>query len=353
MKSKPDAARAKPKSARASGRPTLSDVADLAGVGSITVSRALRDPSLVSSELRERIDAAVKTLGYVLNPNARALASRRSDVIGVLIPSMTNNVFADVLRGIHDGLAGSSMQVQFGNTHYSAAEEERLLGMFLSQHPSALIVSGIDQTPAAQRLLESADCPVVQIMEVGPDPIDMMIGFSHLEGGGTVTRHMIETGRRRIAFMGARMDPRSQRRLEGYSAAMRDAGLFDERLITTTPQPSSITMGAELFGRALAAAPDLDGVVCNNDDLALGVLFACQRAGIDVPGRVGIAGFNDHEMMAAAYPAITSLRTPRYEIGRRAVAMALAVVAGEKPVERVLDLGFELKPRESTAPFKD
>lgn len=352
MNSDADAIKLKPKSRRASGRPTLSDVADLAGVGPITVSRALRDPSRVSQELRERIDAAVKQLGYVLNPNARALASQRSDVIGVLIPSITNNVFADVLRGTHDGLSNSSMQVQFGNTHYSAAEEERLLGVFLSQHPAALIVSGIDQTPAARRLLESANCPVVQIMEVGPDPVDMMIGFSHFEGGKSVARHMIETGRRRIAFLGARMDPRSQRRLAGYSEAMREAGLFEERFVTTTPQPSSITMGAELFARALAAAPELDGVVCNNDDLALGVLFACQRAGIAVPGQIGIAGFNDHEMMAAAYPSITSLRTPRYEIGRRAIAMALAAIAGDDPAERIVDLGFELKIRESSASFK-
>jgi LacI family gluconate utilization system Gnt-I transcriptional repressor len=351
MTSQSDGTKLKPKSRRASGRPTLSDVADLAGVGSITVSRALRDPSRVSPELRERIDAAVDKLGYVLNPNARALASVRSDVIGVLIPSMTNNVFADVLRGIHDGLGGSHLQIQFGNTHYSAAEEERLLKVFLSQHPSALIVAGIDQTPAARRLLESAGCPVVQIMEVGPDPVDLMIGFSHLDGGRAVTRHLIETGRKRIAFLGARMDPRSYRRLSGFTEAMTEAGLFDERLLTTTTRPSSISMGSELFAETLARVTDLDGVVCNNDDLALGVLFACHRKGIDVPGRVGIAGFNDHEMMAAAYPSITSLRTPRYEIGRRAVAMALAEISGETADERIVDLGFELKIRESTAFF--
>ncbi|MGV3548930.1 HTH-type transcriptional regulator GntR [Rhizobium sp.] len=344
-----DGKKLKPKSRRASGRPTLSDVAELAGVGSITVSRALRDPSRVSPELRERIDAAVDKLGYVLNPNARALASVRSDVIGVLIPSMTNNVFADVVRGIHDGLGGSHLQIQFGNTHYSADEEERLLKVFLGQHPSALIVSGIDQTPAARRLLENAGCPVVQIMEIGPDPVDMMIGFSHFEGGKVVTRHLVETGRKRIAFLGARMDPRSMRRLAGYSEAMAEAGLFDERLITTTTRPSSVTMGADLLTEALVRAPDLDGVVCNNDDLALGVLFACHRGGIDVPGRMGIAGFNDHEMMAAAFPSITSLRTPRYEIGRRAVTLALAELSGDAARERVFDLGFELKVRESTA----
>lgn len=343
--------RPRAKSRRASGRPTLSDVADLAGVGPITVSRALREPSRVSAELRERIDAAVKKLGYILNPNARALASVRSDVIGVLIPSMTNNVFADVVRGIHDGLGGSHMQIQFGNTHYSAEEEERLLTVFLSQHPSALIVSGIDQSPAARRLLDTAGCPVVQIMDIGDDPVDMMIGFSHVDGGKAVARHLIETGRKRIAFLGARMDPRSKRRLAGYSEAMFEAGLFDERLVTTTTKPSSVTMGSELFAEALKRSPDLDGVVCNNDDLALGVLFACHRDGIDVPGRVGVAGFNDHEMMAAAYPSITSLRTPRYEIGRRAVDMALAGISGEASAERVFDLGFELVIRESTALF--
>jgi LacI family transcriptional regulator, gluconate utilization system Gnt-I transcriptional repressor len=351
MASESDSTRPKAKSRRASGRPTLSDVADLAGVGPITVSRALREPSRVSPELRERIDAAVKKLGYVLNPNARALASVRSDVIGVLIPSMTNNVFADVVRGIHDGLGGSTLQIQFGNTHYSAEEEERLLTVFLSQHPSALIVSGIDQSPGARRLLDNAGCPVVQIMEVGDDPVDMMIGFSHFDGGKAVARHLIETGRRRIAFLGARMDPRSNRRLAGYSEAMTEAGLFDERLVNTTRKPSSVTMGSELFAGALQRIPNLDGVVCNNDDLALGVLFACHREAIDVPRQVGIAGFNDHEMMAAAYPSITSLRTPRYEIGRRAVTMALAEIAGEASDERVFDLGFELKIRESTAFF--
>jgi LacI family gluconate utilization system Gnt-I transcriptional repressor len=174
---------AKQRSRRGSGRPTLSDVAGRAGVGTITVSRALREPERVSPELRLRIDRAVRDLGYVLNPNARALASVRADVIGVLIPSMTNNVFSEVLRGIHDGLGESSLQIQFGNTHYSEREEERLVRVFLSQHPSALIISGIDQTPATRRLLEGADCPVVQIMEIGPDPIDMMIGFSHFDGG--------------------------------------------------------------------------------------------------------------------------------------------------------------------------
>ena len=338
----------KPRARRGGGRPTIADVARLAGVGAITVSRALRAPERVSENLRRQIQQAVDELGYVPDPNARALASARAEVFGVLVPSLTNNVFAEVVRGIYDSLSDSSFRVQLGNTHYSGLEEERLLQVFLSQRPSALIVSGIDQTAAARKLLETAGCPVVQVMETGPDPIDMMVGFSHFDGGRTVTNHMIEVGYRRIGFLGARMDPRSQRRLAGYRAAMETAGLFDPRLVTTTPAPSSVTLGRDLFRDALAKMPSLDGVFCNNDDIALGVLFECHRASIAVPQTIGISGFNDLDMMQVAFPSVTSIRTHRYEIGRQAVLMARAAIAGSRPENRVVDLGFELKRREST-----
>ncbi|OQM74342.1 LacI family DNA-binding transcriptional regulator [Manganibacter manganicus] len=339
----------KPRSRRGGGRPTIADVARKAGVSAITVSRALREPERVSKELRRQIQHAVGELGYMPDPNARALASARADVFGVLVPSLTNNVFAEVVRGIYDSLSDGPFRIQLGDTHYSGLEEERLLHLFLSQRPAALIVSGIDQTAAARRLLVTAGCPVVQIMETGPDPIDMLVGFSHFDGGRVATQHMINTGYRRVGFLGARMDPRSQRRLAGYRAAAEGAGLFDPRLVTTTPVPSSVSLGRELFREALAKVPTLDAVFCNNDDIALGVLFECHRASIDVPGKIGITGFNDLDMMHVAYPSVTSIRTPRYEIGRNAVAMALEEIDGNRPETRVIDLGFELIPRESTA----
>lgn len=339
----------KPRSRRGGGRPTIADVARKAGVGAITVSRALREPERVSEDLRRQIQSAVAELGYLPDPNARALASARAEVFGVLVPSLTNNVFAEVVRGIYDSLSDGPFRIQLGNTHYSGLEEERLLQVFLSQRPAALIVSGIDQTPAARKLLETAGCPVVQIMETGADPVDMMVGFSHFDGGRAATEHMIEAGYRRIGFIGARMDPRSQRRLAGYRAAVEAAGLADPRLVTTTPVPSSVTLGRELFRDALAKVPTLDAVFCNNDDIALGVLFECHRASIDVPKTIGIAGFNDLDMMHVAFPSVTSVRTPRYEIGRRAVAMALAEISGERPGSRIVDLGFELMRRESTS----
>lgn len=346
------APQAKRSARRGGGRPTIADVAKLAGVGAITVSRALRDPTRVSTELRGLIDAAVVQLGYVPDANARALASARADVIGVLVPSLTNNVFADVVRGIYEGLGGSRFQIQLGNTHYSDLEEERLLSVFLSQRPTALIVSGIDQSDRARRLLEKADCPVVQIMELAEDAIDMLIGFSHVDGGRAATQHLIDMGYRKIGFVGALMDPRSQRRLAGYRAAMEAAGLFDPSLVSTDPSPTSVSLGGRLLREALARRPDLDAVFCNNDDLALGVLFECHRAALEVPSAMGLCGFNDLEMMQVAYPSVTSVRTPRYEIGRRAVQMALAKAAGEPVERRIVDVGFELRPRDSSARLK-
>jgi LacI family gluconate utilization system Gnt-I transcriptional repressor len=333
---------------KGAGRPTIADVADQAGVSSITVSRALRDPKKVSERLRARIDAAVRALHYIPDTHASALASSRSNVVGVLVPSLTNNVFSDTLRAIYDALADGPLQVQLGNSRYCAAEQERLVGIFLSQRPTAMIVSGIDQTPVARKMLEQANCPVVQIMETGPDPIDMMVGFSHFGGGKAAARHLIDQGYRHIGFLGARMDPRTTRRLAGFKSALEEAGLFDPDLVRTTTTSSSVTLGGVLLRELAGHRPDLDAVFCNNDDLALGALFGAQKAGISVPDQLGIAGFNDLEMMEAAYPTLTSIRTDRYGIGRHAVNMINAALEGHSPVKKIVDLGFELQARQST-----
>ena len=333
---------------KGAGRPTIADVAERAKVSTITVSRALRDPSKVSDHLRRKINNAVQKLNYVPHSHASALASTRSNIVGVIVPSLTNNVFADSLRAIYDDLEQGPFQVQLGNSRYVAADEERLVRTFLGQGPSAMIVAGIDQTDETRALLQNAGCPVVQIMDIGGDPIDMMVGFSHFEGGRAAGRHLVQKGYKRIGFMGARMDPRSHRRLEGFKDAMQAGGRYDPDLIMTTTISSSVSLGAELIGQFRARRPDLDAVFCNNDDMALGALFGCQKAGISVPEELGIIGFNDLEMMAASHPSLTSIRTDRYAIGKRAVEMILATLEGEPPEEKVVDLGFELQQRDST-----
>ncbi len=315
----------------------------------MTVSRALRQPDKVSASLRERIDLAIRDLGYIPNQSARALAAARADIVGVLIPSLANNVFSEVVRGLYAGLGESSLQIQIGNTHYSKREEERLVRLFLRQRPSALVVSGIDQNAATRELLASAGCPVVQIMEIGGEPIDLAVGFSQTGCGRVATEHLLGQGYRRVAFISARVDPRARRRLEGYRAAMREAGMYDANQVITSTNPTSVTEGCALFQTALARIPDLEAIFCGNDDIALGVLFECNRRGIAVPDRLGIVGFNDIEMMAVAHPTVTSVRTPRFEVGRCAMALLRDALAGNPISERVVDLGFDLRVRESSS----
>jgi|TARA_A100001391_G_scaffold111858_1_gene75123 LacI family gluconate utilization system Gnt-I transcriptional repressor len=327
---------------------TLKDVAAAADVSVITASRALRTPDIVSGKVRERVQEAVDALGYAPNQAARALASATTSTIGVLIPSVTNLVFSDVMRGIYDAVEGTPYQVQLGNTRYTNRKEEELLRVFAAQRPAGLIVSGIDQSQTARALLESFGCPVVQIMDIGPDPIDMMIGFDHREGGRAAVRHLIANGYRRIGFIGARMDPRAQRRLDGYSEVLHAEGLYDERLILTSPQASSVVRGSEMFADFLGLVPDADAVFCNNDDMALGALFECQRRHIRVPTQFGIMGYNDLDYTAVSNPTVSSIRTLRYDMGYRAIEMIIAASKGERPDPAVVDVGYELKARQST-----
>lgn len=330
---------------------TLSDVAQRVGVSAITVSRALRTPEKVAPRLRDDIARVIDELGYVPNQAARALASSRTNVIGVIIPSLTNNVFADVVIGMHAGVEDTPFDIQLGNTRYSSLREESLLRVFLGQKPAGLIVTGVDQSPGGRAMLESAPCPVVQIMEVDTKAIDLMIGFSHFKAAAAATGHLIEEGYRRLGFIGARMDPRTQRRFQGFCDTASRAGLFDESRVITTTIPSSVTLGAQLFADLIARAPDVDAVFCNNDDLALGVLFEAQRRRLDVPGELGICGFNDLEMMEAAEPPITSVRTFRHDMGRRAVEMLVGAIENGSPPrsDRIVDLGYQVMRRRSTA----
>ncbi|HPE61875.1 MAG TPA: LacI family DNA-binding transcriptional regulator [Thiolinea sp.] len=327
---------------------TLADVALYADVSVATVSRALREPEKVSAKVRARIQQAVEILGYIPNTAARALATSRTDVIGVLVPSVTNIIFAEVLRGIYDTVGQTPYTVQLGNTDYSPLTEERLLRLFLGQRPAGLVISGLDQSPSGLALLRTSQCPVVQIMDVGEEVVDMAVGFSHLDAAADMTRHLVDRGYRRIAFLGARMDPRSQRRLRGYQQVLEKAGLFDERLIVTTPRHSTVSLGGVLLAELFSREPLADAVFCNNDALALGALFESQRRRIRVPEQLGIAGFSGEEMMADTFPSLSTLHTYRYDIGQRAVEMLrVAIESGVRP-DAVVDMGYRLIEREST-----
>ena len=332
-------------------RVTLLDVATAAGVSSITVSRALRNPEKVSPALRETIMKFVESMGYVPDFAARALASQNSGIIGVLSPALTNYSFIGIMRGIEDRVRSTDMRIQYANTHFDPADEIKQLRLFFAQNPSGIIIAGVEEHPDVLDLLHRAPCPVVQIMDINGEPVDMSIGINHRLAAEMATAHLIERGFRRIALMGGRWDIRSRRRFDGYRAVMEKAGLYDPELVFSLDAHTSVGLGGHLLERLLRQAPDADAAFCHNDDIALGVLFECQRRGIRLPADFGICGFNDLEYANVSTPSLTTVRVPRYEIGYRAVDMIVRASGNGTQPEAQIDLGFHLVERETTARY--
>jgi LacI family transcriptional regulator, gluconate utilization system Gnt-I transcriptional repressor len=337
-----------PRRSRATGRVTLADVARAAGVSPITVSRALRGERSVGSELVEKVRDAAERLGYVPDPAARALASSRSSQVAVLIPLLSNNLFVDLLEAVQRTLMPAGFQTLIGVTHYDAAEEEQLLRSHMAQRPAGLLVTGFDRNEASRQLIAASGLPCVHLMETTTAPGVHCVGFSQADAGRAITQHLVDRGHRRIAFAAAQLDPRVMQRAEGYRRALRDAGLYDPTLELLDPDRSSIGLGAAMFEALLRRQPDLDAVFFCNDDLAQGGLLAALRLGVKVPQRVAVAGFNDLTGSDQMLPPLTTIRTPRAEIGTQAAKMLLSLMRGEAVSPTSVDVGYELVVRGST-----
>ncbi|WP_085580597.1 MULTISPECIES: LacI family DNA-binding transcriptional regulator [unclassified Pseudomonas] len=336
------------KNTRTTGRPTLNEVARLAGVSPITASRALRGVSTVATELVEKVQKAALDLNYVVNPAARALASAQSHSVVVLVPSLSNLLFIDTLEAIHRVLTPKGFEVLIGNFHYSRDEEEKLLRNYMAYQPRGLLLTGFDRTESSRRMIEASNIPCVYMMELDSAAGVNCVGFSQLSAGETAAEHLLSRGRKRLAYIGAQLDQRTLLRGEGFRRAVQKAGLYDPDLEVLTPRASSVGLGGELFLQLLATHPDVDAIFFGNDDLAQGALLEALRHGIKVPEQVAILGFNDLPASEHMVPRLSSISTPREAIGRRAAEQMLTLMAGNSVARPVEDMGFELKVREST-----
>ena len=303
-------------------RITLANVAAEAGVSKMTASRALRGAGEVSSSNNEKVRQAARKIGYVGNNLASSLSGQRSDLIGVVVPSMANIVFAEVLAGISEAIEGSSMQPVFGVTDYDLDKEYDVIRNMLSWNPAGLIVTGLDHSDDAKRLLENTDIPVVQIMDLDGTPVDFCVGFSHHAAGMAMAEALLEMGCKRIAYIGCGVDTdvRAGKRMAGFSEALSQAGL---NLVATRigDSTSTVTAGRELTSQMLEEYPDLDCIYYSNDDLAAGGAFHCIAAGIVVPDALTLAGFNGLDFIESLPIKIITSRTPRREIGRTAAKL--------------------------------
>lgn len=336
------------RSSRASGRVTLSDVAAAIGVSAMTVSRALRGERRVQPELVEKIKAAAQRMGYVPDPAARALASQRSNQVLVLVPLLSNTLFVDLLEAIHRELFAAGFHPLIGVTHYDSAEEEQLLRTYLPLRPAGLLLTGFDHSPAVQQLLCDSQIPCVHMMELGDQGQAVSVGFSQEAAGAEITCHLLDRGYRRIAFCAGQLDARVRQRALGWKRVLQEHDLYDPQLEYLWPQPTSIALGAELFRAVRSQDPQVDAFFFCNDDIAQGALLEALRQGIAVPQQAAIVGFNDLSASAQMVPPLTTVRTPRQEIGTESARLLLRMIRHEPIETRRVDLGYELVVRQSS-----
>ncbi len=294
----------------------------------MTVSRVLRNRGDVSEATRERVLEAARRLGYVPNKIAGALASQRVNLVGVIIPSLSNMVFPEVLTGISDVLEDTGLQPVVGVTNYLPEREEAVLYEMLSWRPSGVILAGLEHTEASRAMLEQAGVPVVEIMDVDGPAVDSAVGISHRRAGRQMAEVIVAAGYRRIAFLGTQMpnDFRAKKRLEGFEEALAKAGLAlaDREFYSGG---SALLKGREMTEAVLKRTPDVDFLYYSNDMIGAGGLLYCLDQGIDVPGRVGLAGFNGVELLDGLPRRLATMDACRLEIGQ----IAAEIIAGKRP----------------------
>ncbi len=325
---------------------TLRDVSEASGVSEMTVSRVLRSRGDVSEATRNRVLEAARKLGYVPNKIAGALASQRVNLVGVIIPSLSNMVFPEVLSGISEILEDTDLQPVVGVTNYSPEREESVLYEMLSWRPSGVILAGLEHTDAAKAMLAQAGVPVVEVMDIDGPVIDSAVGISHKRAGRQMAEAILTAGYRNIAFLGTMMpyDHRAKKRLEGFEEALARAGvtLVDREFYSGG---SALLKGREMTETVLNRTPSVDFLYYSNDMIGAGGLLYCLAQGLDVPGKIGLAGFNGVELLDGLPRRLATMDACRRDIGRRAAQIIAAQGSSGEVVELfpVLQLGDTIR----------
>ncbi len=326
-------------------RVSLQDIASQTGVTKMTVSRFLKNPQLVAENTRHKIAEAIETLGYIPNRAPEMLLSAKSHTIGVLIPSLTNLVFSEVLRGIESITTPAGYQTMLAHYAYSPEKEEHAIASLLAYNIDGLLLSDSIHTEKTLNMIERTGIPVIEMMET--DTAQMpSVGFNNQKAAFAMTDEMIRRGYHHIVYLGARMDKRTHLKMQGYRQAMQTHHLTPHEVITE--EPSSFSLGAKLLNQTLQQYPAVQGIFCTNDDLAIGAVFECQRQKIAIPQTLAIAGFHGHDVGQAMFPKLASVITPRKQIGKVAAQALIDRLQGKLvTLPSIIDLGFEISPGDS------
>jgi LacI family transcriptional regulator, gluconate utilization system Gnt-I transcriptional repressor len=330
-------------------RLTMEDVARHAGVSAMTVSRALRSPATVNKETRERVAMSIADTGYIHNLVASALASKRSGLVAIILPTIASSMFADSIKGVSEVVRRRGGQIVIAETLYSSAEEERVVAALLGRRPDGLIIIGVSHTRRMRQLVERSGVPVVETWDSTTRPLDNLVSLSNYDAARAMTKALLDNGFRRIAFVGSMgRDHRAEMRAKGYVAALNARGIATPQIIRVD-DIASMDTGTQVVEEILANPRRPEAVFFLNDVLAAGALLAFQSRGISVPGDIGVAGFGGFDLGRHLNPSLSTVHIPRYEIGCIAADILMDRIEGkvEAPINRRVE--FEVLLRGSTA----
>ena len=323
---------------------TLRDVSEASGVSEMTVSRVLRNKGDVSAATREKVQEAARKLGYVPNKIAGALATQRVNLVAVIIPSLGNMVFPEVLSGISEELEGTELQPVVGVTDYQPEKEEKVLFEMLSWRPSGVIIAGLEHSDASRSMLKQAKIPIVEIMDTDGEAVDTSVGISHRRAGRIMAEEILKAGYKRIGFMGTKMplDHRARKRFEGFTQTLAKGGIeiADQEFYSGG---SALAKGREMTAAMLERTPDLDFLYYSNDMIGAGGLLYLYEKNAEIPLKIGLAGFNGVELLDGLPLQLATMDACRREIGQTAARIIAARNAeGSSDEGQVVELSPKL-----------
>ncbi|MFS2222684.1 LacI family DNA-binding transcriptional regulator [Pantoea sp. B65] len=325
--------------------PTLDDVARSAGLSSMTVSRALNTPHQVRPATVAKVMEAVKTTGYIPNALAGGLASSKSRLIALVVPQINNNMFVDTIQALNDELARSGYNMLLCVSGYAEESESDIVASILSRRPDGIVLTGIHHTQTLKKVILQAAIPVVEIWDMTPTPVDMLVGFSHEKVGICLGNYLARKGYSRPALIWTD-DRRGMQRKQGLTEALYQHGIALAGQVTV-PLPASLQSGRQALAELLRNGNPCDVMVCSSDTLAQGAIMEAQARQLQIPQQLAVIGFGDLEFAAWNQPAITTVRIDRLAIGRTAARLLVARLAGEAVSVPIVDIGFTIIERGS------
>ncbi|MFK8082999.1 MAG: LacI family DNA-binding transcriptional regulator [Granulosicoccus sp.] len=333
--------------------PTLEDVARAAKVSTATISRSINNPDKVANTTRDRIQNVIRELGYTPNSGGRMLASHRSNIVGALIPTMANAMFASALQSFQEELSEYDVTLLVASTGYNGEHELKQIRSLLSRGADGLLLIGTSRPPESSRFLTIRQVPHVISWCYQSNSKLLFAGFDNHKAAYQMTMQVLKTGHRRIAMIAgiSKGNDRASKRIEGVSSAIADYGNGAE-LINTIETSYSQDNGGQAFEELMSASEKPTAVICGNDVLAAGAIVRARTLTVAVPQEVSITGFDDIGIARAVYPALTTVRVPQQEMGRTAARLLMDLLFKERTPSSI-EFDTEIVLRDSlAAPMK-